>query len=335
MQNIRRNCLLAITASLALMFSVAIITQAEEGATTVNKGKVASVNGVAVSQEQFDRVMAPYELQIAAMGGGAVTEEQIAQVITKVLDNLIATELLYQESQKSGIKVEGKEINETYDAQKAQFQNDAEFQEALKQSQYNDSSFRDEIKQWLSIQHFIGKKFSENTTISDEEVKKYFNDNPDKFQQPAQVRASHIMIIVDSDADQSKKDDAKKQIEQVMRRLKAGEDFAALAKEVSQDISSKENGGDLDYFSKGDLPQSFEDAAFALKPGEISGIVETEYGYHIIKLTDKIDAKKITYNESKEDIKNGLKTNKVNSDVNKYVAELRGKASVEIFLYSN
>ncbi len=124
-------------------------------------------------------------------------------------------------------------------------------------------------------------------------------------------------------------------MEEALKRLKAGEDFAVLAKEISEDIDTKENGGDLDYFYKGqmvqymgDKVQAFEDASFALKPGEISNIVETGYGYHIIKLIDKKDPTKISYDSSKEDIMSFLQ----NSKVNKYVTELRSKAKVEIFL---
>ena len=295
-----------------------------KGATTANKGKIASVNGVSISQQQFDTAMIPYEQQIAAMGQGAVTDDQLIQIKTKVLENLISTELLYQESQKNGIKVEEKEINATYDAQKAQFSSEEEFQKVLKEYKFSDSFYRDQIKRGLYIQNFINKQFP----VSDEESKKFYNDNPDEFKQAAQARASHIMMIVDSSTDQAKKDEAKKKMEDVLKRLKAGEDFAALAKEVSQDTYTKDNGGDLDYFSKGQMVQAFEDAAFALKPGEISNIVETSYGYHIIKLTDKKDETTISYNDSKENIMSYLQNNKVN----KYVTDLRSKAKVETFL---
>ena len=184
----------------------------------------------------------------------------------------------------------------------------------------------------LTIQHFIDNKFTQNTPISDEEVKKYYDENPSYFQEPEQVKASHIMIMVDSSADQAKKDEAKKKIEQVLQKVKAGADFAALAKEASEDTYTKDNGGDLDYFSKGQMVQAFEDAAFSLKPGEISNVVETEYGYHIIKVIDKKAAKTITLDESKEEIRSGLKSNKVNSDVSNYVTDLRSKAAVEIYL---
>jgi peptidyl-prolyl cis-trans isomerase C len=300
--------------------------------TATNNGKVASVNGVAITKLQYDRAMAPVEQQVAQMGKGAVTDEQLAQVKTKILDNLIATELLYQESRKNGVVIEDNEVSETYDKQKAQFNTEAEFQKALTESKFNESAFKAQIKLGLTIQQYINKNFAQNTAISDEDVKKFYDENADQFQQPAQIKASHIMIMLDASADQAKKDDAKKQLETVLARLKAGEDFAAVAKEVSQDPYTKDKGGDLDYFSKGQMVQAFEDAAFALKPGELSSIVETDYGYHIIKVTDKKDAKTISMDESKEDIRSNLKSSKVNSDVNKYVAELKNKAKVEIFL---
>jgi peptidyl-prolyl cis-trans isomerase C len=299
---------------------------------TSNKGKVASVNGTAISQEQFDRAWAPYKQQIDAQPKGTVSNEQLTQVKTRVLDTLIATELLTQESQKSGVAVNETEVNKAYDEQKAQFKTDAEFQAALKQYNFTEAGFKKQIKQQIGIQQFIVKKFAQNTTISDEEVKKYYDDNPDKFKQDAQVKVSHIMIMISSDADQAKKDEAKKKIGEALKRVKAGEDFAVVAKEVSEDTGSKDGGGDLDYLSKGQTPQAFEDAAFALKQGEISDIVETPNGFHIIKVTDKKDAKTITYDESKEEVRSALKSNKINSDINKYLAELKKTAKIETFL---
>ena len=348
MQYNLRSLLPAVLSSLILLSSAAI-APAGEGATTAttsnkdtaasakiasnpNAGNVASVNGATITQARFDSAMTPYQQQIAAMGEEAVTAEQLTQIKTKVLENLIGTELLYQESLKSGLKVEEKEINATFDEQKAQFASEVEFKEALKQYNFSDSAFKDQIKVGLIIQHFIDNKFTETTTISDEEIKKYYDENPSYFQEPEQVKASHIMIMVDSSADKAKKDEAKKKIDQALQRIKAGADFATLAKEVSEDTYTKDNGGDLDYFYKGQMVQAFEDAAFSLKPGETSNVVETEYGYHIIKVTGKKEAKTITLAESKEEIRTGLKSNKINSDVSSYVTDLRAKAAVEIYL---
>jgi peptidyl-prolyl cis-trans isomerase C len=308
------------------------ITASTNSAANPNAGKVASVNGATITQTLFDVAMTPYQQQIASMGEGSVTSEQLTTIKTKVLENLIGTELLYQEAVKSGTKVEDKAVDDAIKEQKSQFADEEEFKNALKQYSLTESALKDQVKMGLTIQRFIEKKFTGNTTVSDEEAKKYYDENPSYFQEPEKVKASHIMIMVDSSADQAKKDEAKKKIEQVLQRLKAGTDFATLAREVSEDTYSKDNGGDLDYFYKGQMVQAFEDAAFSLEPGETSNVVETEYGYHIIKVTDKQAAKTITFDESKEEIRSGLKTNKVNADVNSFVAELRSKADVKIYL---
>jgi peptidyl-prolyl cis-trans isomerase C len=297
---------------------------------TANTGKVALVNGSAISREQFDNALT-YQKNMYAMQGGTISDDQIPALKYQVLDNLISTELLFQESKKSGVKVEEKEVNEAYESnrQKANFKTDAEFEEALKKSNKSLASYKAELKQGLAINRFIKNKFYNKTTISDSEAKSYYDNNPSYFQQPAQVKISHIMIKFP--ADQTKKDEAKKKIEDVKKRLKAGDDFEALAKDISEDTNSKNNGGELGYFSKDELPKSFETAAFALKTGESSDIVESDSGYHIIKLNEKKDAKTTTYEESKDNIINSLKNVKVNTAVNGYLTELKNQSTIQTF----
>lgn len=340
MQYKLRNYLYAIIISLLVISRVTLL-QAEGSTTTGNsgatdKGKVASVNGVIISQVQFDNALG-YQKEIAALRGVTITEEQMSELKYEVLENLISTELLYQESQKNGIKIEEKEIDESYEAQKqkGQFNTDAELEEALKQSNKSIASYRAEIKQGLAIDRFVQKKFTDNTVVSDSEAKKYYNDYPAYFQVPAQVRVSHIMIIVPSNADQSEKEAARAKIEQAMRRLKTGDNFENLAREVSEDATSKDNGGDLGYFYKGQAPQSFEDAAFALDKDKISDIVETDSGYHILKLTDKTDAMTISYEEAKNEIIENLKSSKVNSAVDNYIIVLRNRSTIETYPIGN
>ena len=291
--------------------------------------KVATVNGTTISQEKFDTALS-YQKEIYTLNGVTISDDQLPELKYQLLESLIGNELLFQDSQKNGITVDEKEINESYETQKkkAKFTTDAEFEAALKQSNKTLASFKAEIKQGLAINHLIEKKFSNSTAVSDSEAKKYYDAYPSYFEQTAKVRASHIVILVGSDADQAKKDDARKKIEQVKTRLKAGEDFAAVAKDVSDDTGTKADGGDLGYFSKGQMKQAIEDAAFALKKGETSDIVTTDVGYHVIKVTDKTDAKKLTFEEAKNDIITNLKSTKVNSAVNKYITVLRNKATV-------
>jgi peptidyl-prolyl cis-trans isomerase C len=310
--------------------STAAAGTASAKSSTANTGKVALVNGSAISREQFDNALT-YQKDMYAMQGGTISEDQMPTLRYQVLQNLISAELLYQESQKSGVKIEDKDVSETYEAnkQKAKFKTDAEFEEALKKSNKTLASYKAEIKLGLAIDRFIKNKFYSKTTISDSEAKSYYDNNPTYFQQPAQVKISHIMIKFPSD--QTKKDEAKKRIEDVKKRLKAGDDFDALAKDVSEDTNSKNNGGELGYFSKGELPKSFETAAFAMKTGETSDIVESDSGYHILKLTEKKDAKTTTYDEAKENIISSLKNSKASTAVNNYLTELKNISTIQTF----
>lgn len=317
-------CLMApVQANVGLNVSKAFASEAAGGDTA------ASVNGVAISRAQFDNALA-YQQEVAALRGVSITDAQLPTLKYQVLENLISQELLYQESQRYGISVDESEIDKTYEErkQKANFETDAAFEEALKQSNKSVASYREEIKQGLAIDRFVQAKFTDQTVVTDTEAKQYYDSNPSYFQEPEQVRVSHIMIRAASDAEQSEKDSARSKIEAVKKRLEAGEDFASVAGEVSEDANSKSNGGDLGYLSKGQTPQSFEDTAFALKRDETSDIVETGSGYHILKLTDHKDARTVGFEESKSDIVSLLKNSKVNNSVDSYIVELKTKSTI-------
>jgi len=252
----------------------------------------------------------------------------------EVLERLINRELLYQESQKNGIKVEESEINEQIAALKKRFPNEDEFKKTLQNMDFSQDYLTTQITRDLSIKEFIDKQFAEKITVSDKEAKSYFDSHPDAFNSPEQVKARHILIKVDPKADESQKAAARKKTEEIQQKLKKGEDFSTLAKEYSQCPSSAE-GGDLGSFQRGQMVKPFEDAVFALEPGEVSGIVETEFGYHLIKSVDKKSKASFAYNDIKEKLQQHLKQTKVQEQVNEYVKELKNKAKVEVFMTEN
>jgi peptidyl-prolyl cis-trans isomerase C len=308
------------------MLCVAFQVQAAESSDESNK--VAVVNGTVVSQEQFDREMIPVQENIDA-SGKLLSAADLATVKKMVLEKIIRYELLYQECLKNNVEINDDEINKKYESTKSQFSSDAEFQKRLKELNNSEELYKSQIKRDLAIQRLINQKF--RPTVTDKEIREFYDNNPDQFKKKSQVRASHILISVDSSATKAQKDTAKKEIEALLSRIKGGEDFAAIAKEKSQCPSSA-NGGDLGFFSKGDMVKPFEDAAFSMKPGEISNIVESQFGYHIIKLTDKKDEKTIGFEEVKEEISKALKRAKIADSFQKFYADLRDKAKVDIFL---
>jgi peptidyl-prolyl cis-trans isomerase C len=295
-----------------------------------SEGKVAVVNGSVITQEDFDREMGHVLQRLASMGK-SFDDSQLLAIKKEVLEGLIHGELLYQESQRKGIKVEEVAINEQLETLKKRFPSEDEFKTALNKMNLSEADIRSQIKKGLAIQQFITKHIAEKVTVSDKELKAYYDSHPDSFKQPEQVRASHILIKVDPQADESQRAEARKKIEEIQQKLQKGEDFATLAKELSQGPSSAK-GGDLDYFRRGQMVKPFEEAAFALKPGEVSDLVETRFGYHLIKVIDKKPETAIPYEDIKEKVGQYLKDKKVHEEVGLYVKKLKEDAKVERFL---
>ena len=207
----------------------------------------------------------------------------------------------------------------------------ADLEKLLSELKLSESALKLKIKKGIAIQKFIETQLTNKIKISDEESKSFYDGHPDLFKQPEQIKASHILIRVKPDADEMKKSEAREKIKTIQLKLKKGEDFAALAKEFSE-CPSKNNGGDLGYFQRGQMVKSFEDAALALKTEEVSDIVETKFGYHVIKTVDKKPEKTIAYKDVKDDLAQHLKQEKTKEEVNKYVQKLREKSKIEKFL---
>jgi peptidyl-prolyl cis-trans isomerase C len=183
----------------------------------------------------------------------------------------------------------------------------------------------------MVIQQYVEKEFVQKVKVSEKEVESYYADHPEAFTEPEQVRARHILIKVDPGSEESKKDAARKKLEEVQKKLKNGEKFEALAKAYSEGPSGPD-GGDLGYFSRGRMVKPFEEAAFGLPPGKVSDIVETRFGYHLIEVVDKKPESLLAYEQVKDKLQDYLKQKKIHEKVNAHLEELKGEAKVERFL---
>jgi len=292
--------------------------------------KIATVNGTAITQADFDR-----EVQLAqrrfASSGRSPEDSELLALKKEILENLINRELLYQECQNKGIKVEKTTINEQYELLKKRFPHETDFKDALSRLNLSEAEMKSQIERDLAIQQLITEKFVQKVTITDKETKAYYDSHPQGFRRPEQVRVSHILISVDQTADQAQKAAARKKIEDIQKKLNKGEDFAALAREFSQ-CPSGSRGGDLGYLGRRQLVKPIEEVAFALPPGQVSDIVESPFGYHLIKVIEKRPETLRGYEEIKVKLQEYLKQQLVGKQVDLYIEELKGKANVERFL---
>ncbi len=287
----------------------------------------AKVNGKAIPMAKFnsqvDAAVAQYSNQ-----GVVLQDSQMAQVKEKVLDNLIGQELLYQDAIGKGMTVSEDEISAQMEKIVGQFPSRDEYLKALSDQGITEELLKDDLKMNILLGRYIEDTFKPQVSVSDDEEAAFYGQNPQYFSQPEQVRASHILIQVKEDADDAAKAEAKKKIEAVQKRLENGEEFSDLARELSEGPSGP-NGGDLGYFGRGQMVKPFEDAAFSMEKGEISGIVQTQFGYHIIKLTDKKPAGMVPFEQVKGQIGDHLFQIKLGKILQDYIDGLKTGADIE------
>ncbi len=291
--------------------------------------KVAVVNGSVINRKELDEeVMRERQMM---MRRGMPPTMVPPQLETQALETIINREILFQESKKKKVAAEDAAITEEFQKVKKSFPSEELFTQALTEAGITHDTLKEKIREQLMVRKFIKTEFEDKITVSEKQVKDFYDGNPKLFEKPERVKASHILVKVAPGAPDADKDAARKKIEDVQKRLKNKEDFATIAKEVSQ-CGTASRGGDLGYFERGQMVPPFEKTAFALSPGELSGIVETQFGYHVIKVFDKQKGGATPLEESKDDITNHLKQKQMDEDIQAYLENAKKAAKIERFL---
>jgi len=256
---------------------------------------------------------------VAVVNGEKITKEELYQAMyeqvgQRTLDDLVAERLIMQEAEKQGVTVSEDEVQRRYqEVVEQNFSSEQELLQALQMYNMTKDDLMDNIKKELIVRKVLG----EDVKVTEEDMKKYFEENKERFAQREQVKVQHILLKNEEDA------------EAVLAEINNGADFAELAKEKSIDPGSKDKGGDLGYVTRNDVVPEFADAAFSLAPGEISGAVKTDYGYHIIKVLDKKPAREPDYETSKDKIRDILIEQAVQEKAPQWMSDLKSRAKIE------
>jgi peptidyl-prolyl cis-trans isomerase C len=290
---------------------------------------LAKVNGVAITRGERDRALQEILAQGGGRGGQQPTPEMMPQMENAALDQLINIEVLYQKGKKLTVKDLEQKVDEKVGQTRKQFPSQADFEKALKGANITENKLKDLARRNIVIDNLMQKEVFSKITITEADVKKFYDDNPDKFKMPERTQASHILISADQKATPEDKKKAKEKAEAIRKRVAKGEDFATVAKAESN-CPSAAKGGDLGYFGKGQMVPEFEKAAAALKLGELSDVVESPFGYHIIKVMDRKPADTVKFAEVKDKIEDYLKGQKAQKPMSDYVEKIKKEAKVEI-----
>jgi len=288
---------------------------------------LARVNGQAVNKADFERMVRTIE----SRAGQPIPPDRRDEILRGALDQLITYTLLSQESKTRGVKVEPAEIEAKMGQLKSQFPNEEAFDKALNQRGMTLESLRKDAQVDLSVTKLMDAEVATLPGPSDADAKDFYDKNQDKFKEDEQVRASHILVKVDEKADATAKQKARAKIDGVLKQVKAGGDFAKLAQENSDDGSASQ-GGDLNYFGKGQMVGAFDKVAFELKPGQVSDIVTTQFGYHIIKVVDHKTGRTVPFEEAQPKIKEYLTGQKKQQHADAFIEGLKKKSKIEVLI---
>jgi peptidyl-prolyl cis-trans isomerase C len=269
----------------------------EKGTPIQNSGSLpaATVNGEPISQKDFEQLLGFLQFQYMQQGM-QIQGPQLEQLKVAVLESLIDDELMFQIAAEEGYTASEQEISKALETTKGQFENEEAYLNALEEEGLDEASLKLTLSKKLTRDKYEQEKFVSTVNLEPGEARKFYDDNPAQFSQPLQFRSSHILIQVAPDASEEEKQAAMDKIDAAVARIENGEEFSEVAREVSEGPSGP-NGGDLNYQQKGAFVPEFEAAALELEIGEISDVVETQFGYHIIKLTDKREEQVVAFEE--------------------------------------
>jgi peptidyl-prolyl cis-trans isomerase C len=289
---------------------------------------VATINGENVTSADLEAAVKNLEAQ----AGGPVPADQRDRIYRDLLDRLVGYKLLSQEVKARSLVVEDAEVDARVAEIRKQFPTEPAFSQMLQQRQMTLEKLRADTRQDVAVAKLIENAIADKIGVTPDQVQTFYAQNPGRFQQPDRVRASHILLSFPQNADAAAKAQVRTKAEQVLKEVKSSKDFAALAKRYSQDPGSAANGGDLGFFPQGQMVGPFGDVAFSLAPGATSELVETQFGYHIIRVVEKQAARAVPLEEVRAQVVQFLQDQNRQQQTEAFVGGLKSKGTIAILM---
>lgn len=289
---------------------------------------LANVNGESITRAEFENAVRNLE----GRAGAPVPAERRDEVFRQVLDQLVGFHLLTQEGRARKLTVPEEQIEAQVAQLRQQFPTEAEFTAALKGRGMTIEQLRDDARSNLLVAQMMDKEVGAAITIDAKEISDFYEKNRERFKQDETVRASHILIRAPENSDDATKKKARAEADALLAQVRKGAKFDDLARKRSQDPGSAINGGDLGFFGKGQMVPPFETAAFALETGAVSSVVESPFGYHVIKVTDRRAPRDLPLLEVDPQIRQYLTQQQQQLKSDAFVAQLKAKSKIEIYI---
>jgi peptidyl-prolyl cis-trans isomerase C len=323
-----KSTLRRITGFAALAALLPLAATAQDKKTDELPDPVAIVEGEKISradlQDTFNNALAS-----AGINPDDLAPDQKMAGYREILDELIVDKLISRKA--SSVDIKDADLEAEIGRVKSQFPSEDVFKAEMAKAGETETTFRDNVKKMMQQQQWMESQLGDQAKVDEAEVKKFYDENKKEFEHPEMVRASHILIRVPEGADDATVAEKKKAADAALERVTSKkEDFTAVAKEVSEEPGADQSGGDLDFFPKDRMVPEFAEAAFAMKPGDISKEpVKTQFGWHVINVTDRKPAGTMPFDEVKEQVGFYLEGGKRREAVRGVIDTIRGEAKVE------
>ena len=291
-------------------------------------GVAAIVNDDVITLSEVDEAGGPIYREIQRKYGED-SQAEIAQARREVLDQLVDQKLMEQIIKKYEITASDSEVDLAInDVKKQNGITQEGLQRALAKEGISYEEYREQVRSQIERTKLVGRQVRNRSNVDDDHAKRYYEEHPDEFKQDELIKARHIMIPVVADASAEERAAARKKAQQALAEVKAGGDFAALAKQYSAGPTAGE-GGELGWISRGQTLPEFEASAFLLGKGQTSDVVETKLGFHVIQVEDKKPSRTVSYDEAKPAIRNKMTQEQVESQFGDWMKKLRENAYIE------
>jgi len=289
----------------------------------------AVVNGDVITLRDLERAGGSALSEADSLPPGPQRDRARAQVLRTAFDLVLADRLFQQQVSKLQLEVSDAQVDAQIQAIKEQNHfDDAMLDRALTSQGFTRASYREQLRTQLQNFAVLQYKVGGRVRVSDQELENYYRSHPQEFQGETEIHVRHIFLPLSESAPPGEVRRAEAEGEGILQRLRAGEDFAKVAREVSRGPSAQD-GGDLGWLRRGAIQKTLEEAAFALKDGQVSGLVRATNGIHIIRVDEHRTAAARTFAEVKETIRDRLVNEQADSYRAQYVAELRRDALIE------
>jgi len=315
------------------MLLLALLVCGSAQAQGIYPGDAVSINGETISYQRFQGFYIEYRnSKGVAVGARGDQFELLTRLRNEAMNLLIEQVLVAQAAAAAGVMADPQMVDAAYDELRSVFDSEQAFQMKLEGDGFTPESLRIHLGRMMAAQQYLNAIREEAADISDADLEQYYDDNRDRLTLPEQVRVRHILITWKPLGKTDDRAYIRESMNPILERARAGEDFAALAREYSDDYATRQSGGDTGFFNRGQMAPEFEEAAFALQPGEISDVVETSFGVHIIRLEERQDEELLPLDDVREQLLDYVRNELAEQAVRAEIDGLAETADIRILI---